>query len=130
MENIQKAIVTLLHYNTIIRDTLEYTIKKKEYNLDFYNFKKRGVLVEIEQNTPLKIFLDKAGENGQKLTTRIKDFYDTIYGDNVDKTSHLKWKMPSGANQVFTDGRVEWFSWKKLEERYYWVRPNDTRFHF
>lgn len=82
MENIQKAIVTLLHYNTIIRDTLEYTIKKKEYNLDFYNFKKRGVLVEIEQNTPLKIFLDKAGENGQKLTTRIKDFYDTIYGDD------------------------------------------------
>ncbi|NCA97363.1 MAG: hypothetical protein EOM77_04190 [Bacteroidia bacterium] len=82
MENIQKAIVTLLHYNTIIRDTLEYTIKKKEYNLDFYKFKKRGVLVEIEQNTPLKIFLDKAGENGQKLTAKIKELYDTVYGDD------------------------------------------------
>lgn len=56
--------------------------------------------------------------------------YDTIYGDNVDKTTHLKGKMPAGANQVFTDGRVEWFPWKKLEDRYYWVRPNDTRFHF
>ncbi|MDY0345398.1 MAG: hypothetical protein WCX85_04110 [Bacilli bacterium] len=82
MENIQKAIVTLLHYNTIIRDTLEYTIKKKEYNLDFFNFKKKGILVEIEQNTPLRIFLDKAGENGEKLTTRIKDFYETLYGDD------------------------------------------------
>ncbi|MFA5421937.1 MAG: hypothetical protein WC344_04040 [Bacilli bacterium] len=82
MENIQKAIVTLLHYNSIIRDTLEYTIKKKEYNLDFYKFKKRGVLVEIEQNTPLKIFLDKAGENGEKLVAKIKDFYETIYGDD------------------------------------------------
>ena len=56
--------------------------------------------------------------------------YDTIYGDNVDKTTHLKGKMPAGANQVFTDGRVEWFPWKKLEDRYYCVRPNDTRFHF
>ena len=82
MENIQKAIVTLLHYNTIIRDTLEYAIKKKDYNLDFYNFKKRGVLLEIEQNTPLKIFLDKAGENGEKLITKIKDFYDTFYSDD------------------------------------------------
>ncbi len=56
--------------------------------------------------------------------------YDVIYGDNVDKTSHLKGNMPAGANQVFTDGRVEWFPWKNLEERFYWVRPNDTRFHF
>lgn len=82
MENIQKAIVTLIHYNTIIRDTLEYAIKKKEYNLDFYNFKKRGVLLEIEQNTPLKIFLDKAGENGEKLVAKIKEFYETFYGED------------------------------------------------
>lgn len=81
MENIQKAILTLLHYNTIIRDTLEYTVKKKEYNLDHYKFKKRGVLVEIEQNTPLKIFLDKAGENGEKLISKIKDFYEQVYSD-------------------------------------------------
>lgn len=82
MENIQKAIVTLLHYNTIVRDTLEYTIKKKEYNLDFYKFKKRGLLLEIEQNTPLKIFLDKAGENGEKLIKRIKELHDSVYGDD------------------------------------------------
>lgn len=56
--------------------------------------------------------------------------YNIIYGDNVDSTSHLKGRMPAGANQVFTDGRVEWFQWKQLESRYYWVRPNDTRFHF
>ena len=82
MENIQKAIVTLLHYNTIVRDTLEYTVKKKEYNLDFYKFKKRGLLLEIEQNTPLKIFLDKAGENGEKLIKRIKELHDSVYGDD------------------------------------------------
>ncbi|MFA5687429.1 MAG: hypothetical protein WCZ47_04775 [Bacilli bacterium] len=81
MENIQKAILTLLHYNTIIRDTLEYTVKKKEYNIEHYNFKKRGVLVEIEQNTPLKIFLDKAGENGEKLLAKIKDFFEEVYSD-------------------------------------------------
>lgn len=57
--------------------------------------------------------------------------YNKIYGDNIDSTSHLKGgRMPAGANQVFTDGRVEWFKWSKLEDRYYWVRPNDTRFHF
>lgn len=81
MENIQKAILTLLHYNTIIRDTLEYTVKKKDYIVEHYNFKKRGVLVEIEQNTPLKIFLDKAGENGEKLIAKIKDFYEEVYSD-------------------------------------------------
>ncbi|MFA5481114.1 MAG: hypothetical protein WC282_01845, partial [Bacilli bacterium] len=82
MENIQKAIVTLIHYNVIIRDTLEYAIKKKDYNLDFYHFKKRGVLLEIEQNTPLKIFLDKQKENGEKLVERIKEFHALIYGDD------------------------------------------------
>ncbi len=57
--------------------------------------------------------------------------YDIIYGDNTDATSHLKGKIPRGANQVFVDTHVEWVNWQpKLEERYYWVRPNDTRFHF
>jgi len=82
MNNIQKSILTLLHYNVIVRDTLEYALSKPEYNLDFYRFKKRGVLLEIEQSTPLKIFLEKAGENGQKLLARIREFYDLVYGDD------------------------------------------------
>lgn len=92
MENIQKAILTILRYNTIIRDTLEYTISKKEYSAEHYNYKKKGLLAEIEQNSPLKVFLDKQGEAGEKLLAKIKDFYEQVYADDstilkfVDKT--------------------------------------------
>lgn len=81
MNNISRSIATLIHYNVLIRDTLEYTLNKKEYSRQLYDYKKNGIKIELEQNTPLKIFIEKNGENGQKLKDKILEAYERIYGE-------------------------------------------------
>lgn len=76
-----QVIATLEHYKVAIRDTLEYTLNKEAYNLDAFKEKKRSVLIEVEQPTPLKSIINASGENGQKLEKMIRDFYDDVYGD-------------------------------------------------
>jgi len=76
-----QVIATLEHYKVAIRDTLEYTLNKENYNLDAYKEKKRSVLIEVEQPTPLKSIINASGENGEKLEKMIRDFYDDVYGD-------------------------------------------------
>ena len=76
-----QVIATLEHYKVAIRDTLEYTLNKEAYNLDAYKEKKRSVLIEVEQPTPLKSIINASGENGEKLEKMIRDFYDDVYGD-------------------------------------------------
>ena len=76
-----QVIATLEHYKVAIRDTLEYTLNKEAYNLDAYKEKKRSVLIEVEQPTPLQNIINASGENGEKLDKMIRDFYDDVYGD-------------------------------------------------
>lgn len=81
MNNVSEVITTLIHYNVVLRDTLEYCLKKDTYDARAYNEKKRSILVEVDQNTPLKSILTHSGENGEKLEKTIREFYETVYGD-------------------------------------------------
>lgn len=81
MNQVSSVITTLEHYKVVIRDTLEYTLPRDKYDMDAFNEKKRSVLVEVNENTPLKSILDNSAENGQKLDQLIRDFYDQVYGD-------------------------------------------------
>lgn len=76
------VITTLLHYNVQVRDTLEYCLRKDKYDTNLFNEKKRSVLVEVDQHTPLKNILDNSGENGEKLEKAIRDFYAEVYGED------------------------------------------------
>ena len=82
MNQVSEVITTLLHYNVSIRDTLEYCLKKETYDPKLFNEKKRAVLIEVDQHTPLKDIIDHSGENGQKLEKLIRDFYEEVYGDS------------------------------------------------
>lgn len=82
MNQISEVIATLEHYKVAIRDTLEYTLTKPTYDVNAFNEKKRSVLVEIEQPTPLKSIIDNSGENGKNLEKLIRDFYDQVYGEH------------------------------------------------
>ena len=82
MNNVSKVVGTLIHYSHKIRETLEYTLPKEKYDINVYNDKKRSILVEINEQTPLKNIIDHSGENGANLEKRIRDFYETVYGDN------------------------------------------------
>ncbi len=82
MNQVSEVITTLLHYNVSIRDTLEYCLKKETYDPKLFNDKKRAVLIEVDQHTPLKDIIDHSGENGQKLEKLIRDFHEEVYGDS------------------------------------------------
>ncbi|OPZ34138.1 MAG: hypothetical protein BWY98_01199 [Tenericutes bacterium ADurb.BinA155] len=82
MNQISEVLATLIHYNVAVRDTLEYCLKKDSYDANLFKEKKRSILVEVDQHTPLKDIIDHSGENGVKLEKSIRDFYDKVYGDN------------------------------------------------
>lgn len=87
MNNISKTITTLIHYNVVIRDLLQFTFQRDSYNPEAYKNEKRGVIIEVDENTHLKNILTQAGENGAKLEQQIRDFYEAIFGE---KTTVLK----------------------------------------
>jgi len=82
MNNYSKTIASLLHYNDVIRGTLEYAIRKDAYDKKFYDLRKKEVKAEIENQTPLKVCLDNSGEQGEKVIAQINEFYDSIYADD------------------------------------------------
>ena len=67
MNQISEVITTLEHYKVVIRDTLEYTLPRDKYDMDAYNEKKRSILIELDQNTPLKSIITNSGENGENM---------------------------------------------------------------
>ena len=82
MNQASQVLTTLIHYNVAVRDTMEYCLVKQEYDPNLFKEKKRSVLVEVEEHTPLKDIIEHSGENGEKLEKAIREFYDEIYGDN------------------------------------------------
>lgn len=81
MNQVSQVLTTLEHYKVVVRDTLEYTLPRDNYDMNAYNEKKRSILVEVDQNTPLKSIITNSGENGEKLEKLIRDFYEEVYGD-------------------------------------------------
>ena len=75
------VLATLVRYQSMIRDTLEYTLERDTYDVSVYNTKKSAILAELENNTPLKSFIDQNGEKGQAFEKSIRDMHEQIYGD-------------------------------------------------
>ena len=82
MNNYTGAIASFILFNVVLFNTLEYVMKKDNYDLNAFNARKEIISTEISKNTPLKSCLDNSGEAGTKLLEKIKDLLDTIYGDD------------------------------------------------
>ncbi|MBQ9266004.1 MAG: hypothetical protein IJ186_02925 [Bacilli bacterium] len=82
METISRVIVSLVYYNSLVRDTLEYTIPKDSYEVNFYDYKRNGIVNEPKLNTPLKVFLDQNGEKADELRKKLEQFGEDFYSDN------------------------------------------------
>jgi hypothetical protein len=79
---LSKVIVSFVYYNSLIRDTLEYTLEKKEYKTEHYQYRKNGIVNEPKINSPLKNFIVNNGEKGEEFLGRINDFIDLLYSDD------------------------------------------------
>ena len=82
MNNYTGAIASFIRFNVVLFNTLEYVMKKDNYDLNAFNARKEIISTEISKNTPLKSCLDNSGEAGTKLLEKIKELLDTIYGDD------------------------------------------------
>ncbi len=78
---ISRVIVSIVYYNSLLRDTLEYTLTRDKYEVEFYNYKKYGIVNELKLNTPLKSFLDSNGEKGAELQKKLENIGEEIYGE-------------------------------------------------
>ena len=82
MHVIDRVIVSIIYYNACIRDTLEYCLEKDSYDVKVFEHKKNVISNELKADTPLKVFLDKQGENGEKTKKIIADFINDFYSDD------------------------------------------------
>lgn len=79
---ISRVIVSFVYYNSLVRDTLEYTLKRDQFDVKFYDYKRNGIVHEIELNTPLKGFIEQNSEKGgPELLKQIQDFIAALYDD-------------------------------------------------
>lgn len=79
---LSKVIVSFVYYNSLIRDTLEYTLEKKEYKIEHYEYRKNGIINEPKVNSPLHNFIENNGEKGKEFLGKIEDFIDLLYSDD------------------------------------------------
>lgn len=105
MNNLSLSILTLLHYNVIIRDTLEYALNRPTYALEAYNYKKKGVMVEIEQPTALKQFMDKNEKIGKKIKDEVNALYAEVYADDstICKVATNELRVDNGQHMAIYD---------------------------
>ena len=82
MNQISEVMATLIHYKVVVRDTMEYTLNKPEYDTNLFNEKKRSILVELNEPTPLRSIIDNSAETGKKFEELVRNWYDEVYGDN------------------------------------------------
>jgi hypothetical protein len=81
MQTISRVIVSLVYYNSLVRDTLEYTLPRDKYEVSFYDYKRNGIINEIKVQSPLKVFIDQNQEKGQALLKELEKFGKDFYSD-------------------------------------------------
>ena len=101
MNQTSHYIFNLYHYLLNLRDTLEYTIDR-EHKEELYNQRKNVLSKGYLEGTPLGNFLKNNPEQGEKITEKLKEFVDEVYGDDstilkltegkvrVDHSQHIK----------------------------------------
>ena len=101
MNQTSHYIFNLYHYLLNLRDTLEYTIDR-EHQEALYTQRKRVLTDGLKENAPLGNFFKNNPEQGEKITAKLQEFIDDVYGDNstilkisegkvrVDHTQHIK----------------------------------------
>ena len=82
MNNYTAAIGSFIRFDVVVFNTLEYAMKKDNYDVNAYRARKEIIKTEITQNTPLKNCCEHSGEAGTKLVEKINELLDLVYSDN------------------------------------------------
>ena len=82
MNNYTAAISSFIRFDVVVFNTLEYAMKKENYDVNAYKARKEIITTEITQNTPLKNCCDHSEEAGKKLLEKINELLDLVYSEN------------------------------------------------
>jgi hypothetical protein len=109
-------ILGIYHFAIMLRDTLEYTFRKDNYNIAAYKARRQAFEKALEEKAQIKQILTKLGENGSKVETKLQEFNEIVYSDTstvlkatsdelrVDHAQHLIiLEMVVGLHQTFWD---------------------------
>lgn len=109
-------ILSLYHYSILLRDTLEYTYRRDQYNLNVYHARRQALAASLEEKGQVKQIIGKLGENGPKIEEKLREFIDLVYGKDstvvrlagnelrVDHAQHLiLFEMVVGLHQTVWD---------------------------
>lgn len=101
MNQTSQYIFNLFHYLLNVRDTLEYVLDR-EHSKVLYDQRKEVITNGYKGNTALGNFFANNKEQGEKITAKIEEFINEVYGDDsniltvtgdtvrVDHTQNLK----------------------------------------
>lgn len=81
MNQTSQYIFNLYHYLLNLRDTMEYTLNR-EHKKALYEQRKEVLIKGLQENTALGNFFKNNPEQGEKITAKLKEFLDEVYGDN------------------------------------------------
>ncbi|HOJ44463.1 MAG TPA: hypothetical protein PK340_00260 [Bacilli bacterium] len=109
-------ILSLYHYSILLRDTLEYTYRRDQYNINVYHARRQALLASLEEKGQIRQIIGKLGENGPKIEAKLHEFIDLVYGSDstvvrlagselrVDHAQHLVlFEMVVGLHQTIWD---------------------------
>ncbi|MCF0117238.1 MAG: hypothetical protein HUJ61_04220 [Bacilli bacterium] len=82
MNKTTHSIFLVFHYMLMIRDTLEYTLEKKEFSVEVYQQRRQILTNMLDKPSPVSDFLKQNKEIGEKINEQLHEFIDDIYSDN------------------------------------------------
>lgn len=131
MNQVSQHILSIYHYNVLIRDTLEYALIRDTYNQTAFEQRKKGLKMALTEKSPIRNFIDNNGETGKTIETKLNDFIDTVYGDDstilkmapdglrVDHAQHIQlFDFIVGLHETFSDVTRVYSNFAKEKNEY------------
>ena len=132
MNQLNAYVLGIYQLAMIVRDTLEYTLKKESYNVEIYEQRRKGLEALLLDNAPLPIFVRNNGEKAEPILANLKKFQEEFYSDTativqlshnevrVDHNQHLViYEQVVGIYQTLVDvvaGYMNYARANKLED--------------
>ncbi len=117
--------------NLLLRDSLEYMVPNRQFNLEMYEKRKEGLLALTQENSPLGRFLLQNKEKAETIKTSFNNFIEQVYSENativrkidnsieVDRALHLQfYEMTTGLFQTIQDILFGYINHAKKENQY------------
>lgn len=83
MNQASKYAVELYHVSLVIRESIEYAIKKDNYDINVFKRNKDMITKLTSENTPFDNLLKQNGENGNKIRENVASFIELLYADDA-----------------------------------------------